>query len=217
MRATPIRKFDYLFGRFAGAFLAGFFAFSSVPLGILVGSFMPWLDQVKVGPFRPEDYLYAYVLMAGPTLFVMAAAFFALATATRSMMATYVGVVGFLVFYFVLTGLFDRPQFDQTIGLLEPFGLGALSQATKYWTASDRNTMLPPLGGIILENRAIWFSTAFVFLAIAYSVFRFGTRGESVPRRRGRMTRAPNRAPNPFRHRASTLRRRGRNCGNGHA
>lgn len=181
IRATPIRKFDYLFGRFTGAFLAGMIAFASVPLGILVGTFMPWLDQVKLGPFHAEYYLYAYFVMAVPTLFVMASAFFALATATRSMLATYVGVVAFLVLYFVLTGLFDRPQYDHIIGLLEPFGIGAASQATKYWTASDRNTMLPPLQGIILENRLIWFSLSFLLLALADAVFRVEGRGIRRP------------------------------------
>jgi len=177
IRATPIRKFDYLFGRFAGAFLAGMLAFASVPLGILIGSFMPWLDQAKVGPFHIAYYLYAYLLIAMPTLFVLSSAFFALATATRSMLATYVGVIAFLLFYFVLTGMFDKPQFDHLIGLLEPLGIGAISEATKYWTASDRNTMLPAFGGVILENRAIWFSVSFLFLALAYFTFHFELRG----------------------------------------
>ena len=87
------RRFDYLFGRFTGAFIAGVLAFATVPLAILLGSMMPWLDMAKVGPFRPEDYLYAYFLVALPTLFMTAAGFFALATATRSMLATYIGVV----------------------------------------------------------------------------------------------------------------------------
>ncbi|HEY5046554.1 MAG TPA: M1 family aminopeptidase [Rhizomicrobium sp.] len=177
LRATPVRKFDYLFGRFTGAFVAGLIAFASAPLGILVGTLMPWLDPVKLGPFHAGYYLYAYFFMAAPTLFVMAAGFFALATATRSIFATYVGAVAFLVFYFVLTGLFDRPQYDHIIGLLEPFGIGAVSEATKYWTASDRNTMLPPFSGIVLENRLIWFSLSFLLLAVAFGCYRFAARG----------------------------------------
>ncbi len=177
IRATPVGKFDYLFGRFAGASFAGMLAFSSVPLGILIGSWMPWLDPMKLGPLRPEDYFYAYFLVALPTLLMMGAMFFALATATRSMLATYVGVVAFLVGYFVLTGLFAKPQYDHIVGLFEPFGLGAVGEATKYWTASDRNTMLPPLAGVVAYNRLIWFGTSFAMLALAYSLFRFETKG----------------------------------------
>ncbi|HEX3665392.1 MAG TPA: M1 family aminopeptidase [Rhizomicrobium sp.] len=177
VRSTPIRKFDYLFGRFSGAFLAGMIAFLSVPLGVLIGSFMPWLDPVKLGPFRPEDYLYAYFLIATPTLLVMASIFFALATVTRSMLATYLGVVAFLICYLVLTALFSKPQFDHIVGLIEPSGLGAIAEATKYWTAYERNTSLPPLSGIVIENRAIWFGFSFVMLALSWWLMRFETRG----------------------------------------
>lgn len=177
VRSTRIRKFDYLFGRFTGAFGAGALMALTLPLGILVGSFMPWVDPVKLGPFRPEDYLYAYAVLVLPTIFVLGAALFALATTTRSMMATYLGLVGFLMLYLVLTVLFQKPQYDHIVGLLEPLGIGAIQDVTKYWTTSDRNTMLPPLAGAILINRAIWFGLSFVLLAIAYVSYRFETAG----------------------------------------
>ncbi|HEY4940827.1 MAG TPA: M1 family aminopeptidase [Rhizomicrobium sp.] len=177
VRSTRITKFDYLFGRFAGAFTAGALMMLSLPLGILIGSFMPWLDPMKLGPFRPEDYLYAYFILVLPTIFVLGAAFFALATATRSMMATYVGVVAFLILYLMLTVLFSKPQYDHIVGLLEPFGIGAIQEVMKYWTTSDRNTMLPPLVGVVLINRAVWFAMTFVLLGVAYVSYRFETRG----------------------------------------
>jgi ABC-2 type transport system permease protein len=99
VRATRVGKFDYLVGRFAGAFGVAFLVSCSVPLAIWIGSLMPWLDPDKLGPHRLGHYLYAQVVYAGPSLLVMAAGFFALATLTRSMMWTYVGVVAFLVLY----------------------------------------------------------------------------------------------------------------------
>ena len=60
VHSTRVSRFDYLFGRFTGAFAAGCAAFVSVPLGLLLGSVMPWLDPETLGPFRPGDYLYAY-------------------------------------------------------------------------------------------------------------------------------------------------------------
>src|SRR5438105_10023063 len=38
VRSTRIRKFDYLVGRFTGAFAVAFLAMASVPLGMLAGS-----------------------------------------------------------------------------------------------------------------------------------------------------------------------------------
>ncbi len=191
IRSTRIGKFDYLFGRFTGAYAAGVLMLTALPLGILVGSFIPWLDPMKIGPFRPQDYLYAYAAMVLPTTFVLGAAFFALATATRSMMATYVGVVAFLVLYLVLTVLFQKPQYDHIVGLLEPFGLGALDEVTKYWTTSDRNTMLPPLADIVLINRAIWLSVAFALLGVAYVSYRFETPGAKRAKAQKKDTVAP--------------------------
>src|SRR6185437_2931337 len=178
--STRITKFDYLFGRFTGAFGAGMLMALAIPLGILVGSFMPWIDPKRIGPFHAEHYLYDYFVMMLPTLFVLGAAFFALATATRSMMATYVGAVAFLVGYLVLTVLFQKPQYDHIVGILEPFGMGALSEIVKYWTTSDRNTMLPPLAEVMLINRAIYIGLAFVLLAVAYWTYRFETRGAAA-------------------------------------
>ncbi|HUO91213.1 MAG TPA: M1 family aminopeptidase [Rhizomicrobium sp.] len=177
VRSTRITKFDYLFGRFTGAFGAALVMALAIPLGILVGSFMPWVDPQKLGPFHAEHYLYDVFVMMLPTLFVLGAAFFALATATRSMMGTYVGAVGFLVAYLVLTVLFQKPQYDHIVGILEPFGMGALQEIVKYWTTSDRNTMLPPLAEVMLINRAIYLGLAFVLLGAAYWSFRFETRG----------------------------------------
>ncbi len=177
LRTTRIRKFDYLAGRFLGAILVGFIILASVPLAMLVGSWMPWLDAEKLGPCVPGHYLYALFLFGLPTLLVIGAAFFALATATRSMMWTYVGVVGFLVLFTVSRVLLRDPAHDTFSTLSDPFGLGALMQATKYWTASERNTQLPPISGLLLYNRLIWSGVAVALFAVAYGFFRFETAG----------------------------------------
>jgi hypothetical protein len=49
VHSTRVSRFDYLFGRFTGAFAAGCAAFAGVPLGLMLGSFMPWLDPETLG------------------------------------------------------------------------------------------------------------------------------------------------------------------------
>jgi hypothetical protein len=144
-----------------------------IPLGILVGSWMPWLDPEKVGPFRIADYLYALFAFGLPTLLIIAAGYFALATATRSMMWTYVGAIITIVLYFVMRGLLRDPKFDTIAGLADPFGLSALTVVTKYWTAAERNTMMPPLTGLLLANRVLWSAIALALFGIAARQFRF--------------------------------------------
>jgi ABC-2 type transport system permease protein len=177
VRATGVGKGDYLFGRFAGAFAVSVLAFSGAPLGMLAGSFMPWVDPETLGSFRPGDYGFALFVVAVPALFVLASGFFALATATRSMMASYVGAVGFLVAYVAVRAFLGKPDYERIAALADPFGLAAIRTATKYWTAADRNTMLPPIEGLFVWNRLIWFGVALVMLALAYAVFRFEAKG----------------------------------------
>ena len=178
LRSTRVSKFDYLVGRFAGAFGVAFLVSCSVPLAILIGSWMPWLDPDKVGPTVLGHYLYAQGLFAAPSLLVMAAGFFALATLTRSMMWTYVGVVAFLVLYITSRVLLKDPAFDTVAALADPFGVAAFQQATRYWTAADRNTLLPPMTGLLLANRLLWLGVGALLFGAAYLGFRFDDRAQ---------------------------------------
>src|SRR5215475_12785058 len=49
---SPISKFDYLGGRFLGALAIQVVIFSSVGLGAWIGTLMPWLDPMRLGPQR---------------------------------------------------------------------------------------------------------------------------------------------------------------------
>ncbi|PZN92148.1 MAG: aminopeptidase [Alphaproteobacteria bacterium] len=180
VRSTRVSKFDYLMGRFLGAFIAAAITFLVVPLAIWVGSLMPWVDPDTLGPNRLGDYLYAYGLLALPNLLLTAAIFFAVATMTRSMMYSYLGVVVFLVFYVVLnTVIRSKPELRELGGFIEPFGLGALSNATRYFTASESNAHLPAFAGTLVWNRLIWIGVAIAALVLAHARFRFSERGAS--------------------------------------
>jgi ABC-type transport system involved in multi-copper enzyme maturation permease subunit len=180
MRSTRISKFEYLAGRFLGAFAVAALCLLLVPLGIWLGSLMPWADPATVGPYRPIDHLYGYVLVGLPNILVHSAIFFALATITRSMMGSYLGVIGFVSAYFVLEGAFsDRPQLQSAAALADPFGGRALNDATRYWTVAERNVTLPEFSGALLYNRLLWIAIAIGCLALAHAVYRFAEQGMS--------------------------------------
>ena len=50
LRSTRLTKWPYLGGRFLGSVAAALLVMAAVPLGIAVGSFMPWLDAERLGP-----------------------------------------------------------------------------------------------------------------------------------------------------------------------
>jgi len=115
VRSTRVAKFDYLMARFLGAFAAAALAFAAIPLAIWLGSLMPWVDQETLGPNRLHDFAYAYFLLALPNVFLTAAIFFAVATMTRSMMYSYLGVVVFLMLYLALNSILRfKPEWRAT-------------------------------------------------------------------------------------------------------
>lgn len=182
LRATPLNKAAYLYGRFAGAYLAAALGFLAVPAAILIGCAMPWLDPETLGPTNLGDYAYAYFIIALPTLLVFAAMLFALATATRSMMGAYLGLIAILVGWVVSGILLNQPGLEKIAAIIDPSGFAALAEQMEYWTAADRNTRLPELTGGFLINRAIWLGFAIVCLALAYVLYRPDVKSAKAPR-----------------------------------
>jgi len=180
----PVR--DYLLGRFLGAWLTGMLAMASVPIGNAVGSAMPWLDPDTVGPFRADWYLYAWLVLSGPTLLISSAVLFGVALLTRSMAQTYVAVVVLIVGYLVAMGLLSQPRFESTVMLVDPFGIAALAIGTKYWTALELNSRMPPLEGPLLWNRVVWTSAALGLLALSVRLYRLEQRPWRLWRRAAR-------------------------------
>ena len=196
VRATRMTKFDYLNGRFAGASLVAALGFLIVPLGIFLGSIMPWIDPEVVGPNRLESYAFAYFVLGLPTVLFTSALFFAVATVTRSMMWTYVAVIALLVVYTVASSLLGRkPEFETGLAFGDPFGAGAYYHATKYWTASERNALTPALGGPLTLNRLIVLGASFAVLALANALFRSASRGMKLGRQQKLRALADKAAP----------------------
>ena len=172
IRTTRLSKFSYLFGRFTGGFLVSCLAFASVPLALAIGAFWPGVDPETVGPFRLDTYLYAFFVMCVPTLFLLTASFFSLATITRSMLTTYVVALIVLMMYFLSAAYLARAEFRDMMSLLDPFALAAFRHSTEHWSPNERNTLLPPLLGPMLKNRAIWMAVSLALLALTWRSFR---------------------------------------------
>ncbi|HSI19397.1 MAG TPA: aminopeptidase, partial [Sphingomonas sp.] len=177
---TRVSKFDYLLARFVGAFLATAVAFVAVPVAMWLGSLMPWVDPDTLGPNLWREYAFAYFAIGLPNVFLTSAIFFAVATMTRSMMYSYLGVLAFLVLYVALSVTINtKPELRALSAYIEPFGLAAFRNAVRYWTASEANASTPAFAGALAANRAIWFTVSLVALAIAYSRFSFAEKGIS--------------------------------------
>jgi ABC-type transport system involved in multi-copper enzyme maturation permease subunit len=183
--SLPIRKTDYLLGRFLGALVVATLVFVGVALAIVVGSLMPWLEPERVGAFRLAPYLVAFVVFVVPNLFVTGSIFFSLATLTRSLLYTYVGVVVFFASWGLSLVLLRDLESRSIAALVDPFGYSAFSYVTRYWTTIERNTGGMPLGDSVLTNRLLWTAVGAAILGFTLVRFRL-TTVETRRRRRRR-------------------------------
>lgn len=173
VRATRISKLQYLFARYLGAFLAAALGFLAIPAALWLATLMPWLDPTRLEPNRLPAYLVPYLCIARPNLFLTSALLFSLATMTRSMMATYLGVVGFLMLW--VAGVALTGGQGALAAYVDPLGFSAVAHMTRDWTPVELNTLSTPIYGLLLWNRIIWVAIGAAFLGLAYARFRFRT------------------------------------------
>ena len=171
--SMPIRKRDYVFGRFLGAGATLVIVFSSILLGAWAGTFIPGIEPERLGPAVLWHYLQPFLLLLLPNLFIFGAIFFVLAALTRRMLPVYVASVVMLVGYIVAPGLARDLDYKTLAALIDPFGTTAVIRMTEYWTGAERSTRMIAFEGVYLLNRAIWCAFALVVLMLGYWRFHF--------------------------------------------
>jgi ABC-2 type transport system permease protein len=179
---APIRKWQYLGGRFAGAIGVLVLILSSIALGGALGLFLPGMDPDRVGPFRPLAYAIPYVTILLPNLVVLGGVFFCVAALTRRMLPVYIGSVVLLIGYLAAQGLLRDIDNKVLAAMIDPFGVVANSRLTEYWSISERNARLIPLEGLLLWNRLLWLGIGAVIIGLCSRRFTFahpGTTGKA--------------------------------------
>ncbi|WP_260483850.1 ABC transporter permease/M1 family aminopeptidase [Sphingomicrobium flavum] len=185
IRATPVTKAEMVFGRFFGSYLTCLLGFMAAPVGMFLGTLMPWVDPELIGPNVFSHYAWPFLIFAVPNLFFSGALLFAISTMTRSLMWSYVAVVALVVGYLIVdTVVQGDPDLEKTFAAFEPFGTAAVILETRYWTAVDNNSRLIELAGPLLQNRILVTIMGFVFLALAYVRYSNAERAPSRMRLR---------------------------------
>jgi ABC-type transport system involved in multi-copper enzyme maturation permease subunit len=182
--ATPMKKRDYLLGRFGGGLLASIAIMLAMALGLFVGSLMPWLDATRMGPTPWSAYAWAFGVLVLPNLLFVSALMFLLATLTRSMLYTYLGVIVFFVLWTVSDSFTSDLDTRWVAALIDPSGSNAVGEHIRYWSSAQLNSKLPALTGLLLANRALWLGMAVLMLLAAFRLFRADREGIVLRRRR---------------------------------
>jgi len=170
--STPMRKSSYLWGRFAAGAVMALVVLMVAAFGLLLGSFMPWLDPQRLGAFSWRPYLWSFGVIVIPNLLFVAALLALLAVTTRRLLMVFLGVVAFLVLWSIAGSLTSDIKFDTLASLIDPFGERAISRVTRYWSVAERNAQVPVVDGLLLINRLIWLGFAAVMAVAAQLLFR---------------------------------------------
>ncbi|MBB4657826.1 ABC transporter permease/M1 family aminopeptidase [Parvularcula dongshanensis] len=189
-RSTPVGDRTLLLGRYVGGLIVSWLCFASVPLAFLAGSLMPWLDQEQMGPFNPGQVFYLYLLLGVINIAVAGTVLYTIANLTRSLLAAWIAMIALLIGWVVAVSLIGELETRDTAALFEPFGIGAASEQTRYWTAAERNAQVPALSGLLLQNRLLYGGVALVLLAIDLALPR-GLRVPGALRRKKKLETGP--------------------------
>ena len=176
MFINPIKKRDYLLGRFLGSYLVLIFIFSGLLFGMLLGDLVPWpwRDMNNLLPFHLWHYLKPFLFLVLPNLFFCGAIFFVSGALSRKLMVVYTQGILLLMAY-IFTMQLTRNADNQFIAaIFDPFTFQASKRITQLWTPVEINSQMLPMGGILLYNRLIWITLG----AVSYTHLTLPTNRE---------------------------------------
>jgi ABC-2 type transport system permease protein len=185
--STPIRKMEYLGGRFLAALALNALFLLGVPIGQLIAAHMPYLDPQMFGPFQARAYVEPYLLFLLPNLLLTGAVLFTLAALTRQLLPAFLGGIGLFVVNLFMDSYRDRITSPTVAALADPFGLSVLDDLMRYWTPAQLNSQLIGAPAVLLWNRLFWLAVAVALLVLLHRRFRFAHAGRAPRRERRRV------------------------------
>ncbi|XRE44762.1 putative membrane protein [Tenacibaculum discolor] len=182
---NPIKKRDYLVGRFLGSFTVLLIIFSGILFGMMVGEYLPWHKDML--PFNAATYIQSFIIIVLPILFFGACLFFVSGMLSRKLLVVYTqGIILFVVF--LLTKAITN-EFLQAI--LDPFSLTTLTQVAKDLSAVESSMFDIPFSGVLFYNKLFWSLLGVVVLLIGYRKFSFSLLTKTPKRKREKILNKP--------------------------
>ena len=189
--STPMKKFDYLMGRFAGSFLVLVLIYCGIWLGFMggfaIGKILPWevaWKDKEILPFTAWHYFQPFLFYSVTNLFISGTIFFAAGALARNSIMIYTQGILLLIGYELANTFVQDIEYKEIAALLDPFAINTFEYVTQYWTPSEKNTLVVPLEGIMLYNRLIWVGFSIVLLVVTYYGFSFNVVRNAFIRRK---------------------------------
>ena len=169
----PVKKFDYLGGKWLASFVVTLFVFSGLVLGGIVGTVMPWADKTRLAPVHLMAYLRPFFDITVIEIFFLGALFYCVAALSRRIVVVYLQGVALLAIYLILAiSVITTNKLERFWpSVVDPLGLVFMTSLMRYWTVAERNTRLLDWSGAFLWNRLLWMGIGVVALGLTYALF----------------------------------------------
>lgn len=179
---SPLNKAEYVFGKFVGALLVNFIIMLAIPLGILIGMYLPGVESDLLGPFDLNAYLNPFLLIVLPNTFVATSLQYSFALFSRKGVSAYgAGVMLFVCSYILGTAAHNSGPWAD---LLDPMSFTRImGRLTLEWTPLEQNTRLLELDPALMLNRICWLILSLLALGSAFHRFQFKAGNESRSRK----------------------------------
>ena len=181
---TQLTKSGYLLGRFFGAFVIMAVIYFALPIGLLMGTLMPWVPADKLGPISLAAVFQPFFVVALPNLLFVSALLFAIGALSRKLFAVYVSGIVLLVIWQITQQVVGHLDKLSLASLIDPFGITTISVATRYWSVAEKNTRLVDASGAMIQNRLLWIAIALAIFGVVMALFRLRLQGTRSLRRK---------------------------------
>jgi ABC-2 type transport system permease protein len=181
---TRLSKSGYLLGRFAASFVVMVVIYVALPSGLLIGTLMPWVPADKLGPVSVWAAFQPFFTIAIPNLFFASALLFAIGAFTRKLFAVYVTGIMLLLAWQITQQIIGHLDKLTLASLIDPFALTTMNTAIRYWSVAEKNRLLIPFDGLLLQNRLLWIGAALVLFGVVSALFKLRLQHSGKPRRK---------------------------------
>ncbi len=171
--SSPIKKFDFFFGKFLGAFVIALIPYLGITLAALLAPYWPGVDPLRFGPFVGGAHLYGFLLFGVFNTLFGGAIIYSFALKFRNPVIAYLSSFGIIVLYIISSNFTGDIENHLLAMITDPLGLNALDIYTKYWTPAQRNSGYIRFEGSFIASRLLWAAVSFVILFIMYRAFDF--------------------------------------------
>ncbi len=173
MFSNPIKKRDYLLGRFLGSLVIVLFVYLGLLIGTMLNYYMPWKSTEDLLSYEIWHYVQPFLFFIVPNIIIATTIFFVAAALGRKLLIVYTQGIFLLVGYILLMSYSGPIENEWFLSVIDPFAVKMIKTITDVWTPLERNQQLLPTHGFLLYNRVVWIGISIGIFLVGYRYFDF--------------------------------------------